>query len=247
MSRSSTPIVEGDTKHPSTPGANGTPSEHEKAINDMFANASAATDKEHRMTLMEGLRLYPKAIGWSALISTLCAMEGYDVSLIGNFCTFPVHPSRQWHMRCTCSSCYRFAEDMLLICVDAFEPFSRKYGELTSTGTYEVSASWQAGLSNGAQVGQILGLLGEYQFFPLCRTCFASQNTHSIRSQWVCNGAVWISKSMPRVPSLASSGDDDLLYRPKRSSPSRSRDPGRNPLGCVPSQYVTNDTHLALG
>jgi SP family general alpha glucoside:H+ symporter-like MFS transporter len=61
-------------------------SENEKAINEMFANAASATDKEHNMTLRQGLKLYPKAIAWSALISTLCAMEGYDISLIGNFC-----------------------------------------------------------------------------------------------------------------------------------------------------------------
>jgi hypothetical protein len=61
-------------------------SENEKATNEMFANAALATDKEHNMTLKQGLKLYPKAIAWSALISTLCAMEGNDISLIGNFC-----------------------------------------------------------------------------------------------------------------------------------------------------------------
>jgi SP family general alpha glucoside:H+ symporter-like MFS transporter len=79
-----TPLGE-DDKHRS-PLPSRAPSENEKAVKDMFANASSATDKEHNMTLKEGLRLYPKAIAWSALISTLCAMEGYDVSLIGNFC-----------------------------------------------------------------------------------------------------------------------------------------------------------------
>ena len=39
------------------------------------------------MTLMQGIRLYPKAIGWSLLISTCIAMEGYDVCLLSNFCT----------------------------------------------------------------------------------------------------------------------------------------------------------------
>lgn len=85
MTRSATPIVEDDTKHSTFPLPQ-TPSEHDRAVKDMFVNAASATDKEHKMTLREGLRLYPKAIGWSALISTLCAMEGYDVSLIGNFC-----------------------------------------------------------------------------------------------------------------------------------------------------------------
>jgi len=39
------------------------------------------------MTLMQGIKLYPKAILWSILISSLCSMEGYDIALIGNFCT----------------------------------------------------------------------------------------------------------------------------------------------------------------
>ena len=56
---------------------------------NMVANAQRATILEHGMTLKQGLKLYPKAIMWSALISTLCAMEGYDISLIGNFCTSP--------------------------------------------------------------------------------------------------------------------------------------------------------------
>lgn len=43
-------------------------------------------DKEHNMTLWQGCKLYPKAILWSVLISSCCAMEGYDISLVGNFC-----------------------------------------------------------------------------------------------------------------------------------------------------------------
>ncbi|KAF2172568.1 hypothetical protein M409DRAFT_17800 [Zasmidium cellare ATCC 36951] len=41
----------------------------------------------------------------------------------------------------------------------AFDTFNRKYGVLTDDGTYQVPASWQAGLSNGANVGQMIGLL----------------------------------------------------------------------------------------
>ncbi|OXG28518.1 MFS transporter, SP family, general alpha glucoside:H+ symporter [Cryptococcus neoformans Ze90-1] len=48
---------------------------------NMFTNAAAATDKEHKMTLWQGCKLYPKAILWSVLISSCCAMEGYDISL----------------------------------------------------------------------------------------------------------------------------------------------------------------------
>ncbi|WRT68925.1 uncharacterized protein IL334_005907 [Kwoniella shivajii] len=48
---------------------------------DVITNAAAATDKELKMTLLQGCRLYPKAISWSILISSLCAMEGYDIFL----------------------------------------------------------------------------------------------------------------------------------------------------------------------
>ena len=51
--------------------------------------AKSASDKEHKMTLMQGVRLYPKACFFSILISTCIAMEGYDVSLVNNFYAFP--------------------------------------------------------------------------------------------------------------------------------------------------------------
>ena len=94
-------------------------------------NAKAATEKEHNMTLMQGIRLYPKAVFWSLLISTCIAMEGYDVCLLGSFYGFP--------------------------------QFNKKYGvfagNVDGKPTYQVPAPWQAGLSNGANVGEIIGLL----------------------------------------------------------------------------------------
>lgn len=57
-------------------------------IADVFQNAKAATDKERKMTLLQGIRLYPKALAWSILISTCIVMEGYDISLISNFYAF---------------------------------------------------------------------------------------------------------------------------------------------------------------
>lgn len=38
------------------------------------------------MTLWQGIKLYPKAVAWSVLISTCICMEGYDVCLLSNFC-----------------------------------------------------------------------------------------------------------------------------------------------------------------
>jgi len=53
---------------------------------DIIDFARSASDKERRMTLLQGIRLYPKAIAWSVLISTCIAMEGYDICLVNNFC-----------------------------------------------------------------------------------------------------------------------------------------------------------------
>jgi SP family general alpha glucoside:H+ symporter-like MFS transporter len=58
-------------------------------MNEVIHNAKSATDKEHKMTLWQGIKLYPKAVGWSLLISTCIAMEGYDVCLLSNFCEYP--------------------------------------------------------------------------------------------------------------------------------------------------------------
>lgn len=55
----------------------------------MVADAQAATAKEHQMTIWQGLKLYPKAIGWSLLFSSVIIMEGYDVVLMGSFYAYP--------------------------------------------------------------------------------------------------------------------------------------------------------------
>ncbi|KAI1850309.1 hypothetical protein JX266_004167 [Neoarthrinium moseri] len=98
-----------------------------KLMSDLIRDAKLATEKEHNMTLWQGIKLYPKAIGWSVLISTCICMEGYDISLVNNFY--------------------------------AFDQFNRKYGEQLPNGDWQVPARWQAGLSNGATVGEIIGLL----------------------------------------------------------------------------------------
>jgi SP family general alpha glucoside:H+ symporter-like MFS transporter len=89
-------------------------------------DAQTATAKEHSMSLLQGLKLYPKAIAWSILLSTAIVMEGYDVVLMGSFY--------------------------------AMDSFNKQYGNLQPDGSYGLSASWQAGLSNAMNCGQILGL-----------------------------------------------------------------------------------------
>jgi MFS transporter, SP family, general alpha glucoside:H+ symporter len=92
----------------------------------LIQDAINATEKEHNMTLWEAVRLYPKAIGWSILLSTAVVMEGYDVVLMQSFYAFP--------------------------------EFAKRYGVQQPDGTYQITAPWQSGLSNGANVGEILGL-----------------------------------------------------------------------------------------
>ena len=57
-----------------------------KTHQNVIHNAKAAAAKEQSMTLWQGIKLYPKAVAWSVLISTCIAMEGYDISLVNNFC-----------------------------------------------------------------------------------------------------------------------------------------------------------------
>lgn len=41
----------------------------------------------------------------------------------------------------------------------AYEPFQKAFGVQLADGTYQLTAAWQSALSNGALIGEILGLL----------------------------------------------------------------------------------------
>lgn len=56
---------------------------------DMSNNAKDNENKEKQMSLLEGLRTFPKAAMWSIILSSAIIMEGYDTSLIGSFYAFP--------------------------------------------------------------------------------------------------------------------------------------------------------------
>jgi MFS transporter, SP family, general alpha glucoside:H+ symporter len=94
------------------------------SMSDVIHSARLATEKEHKMSLLQGIKLYPKAIGWSILISTCIVMEGYDVALINNFYGFP-----QFNRK-----------------------YGEQYVNSQGVTDYQVPAAWQAGLSNGATV-----------------------------------------------------------------------------------------------
>ncbi|RMZ86856.1 hypothetical protein DV736_g5918, partial [Chaetothyriales sp. CBS 134916] len=59
----------------------GGPETNEKGL------AEAANAQEHQLTIWNSVKLYPKAIGWSTLLSTAIIMEGYDTKLIGSLQT----------------------------------------------------------------------------------------------------------------------------------------------------------------
>lgn len=60
--------------------------------------AHSAIDKEHKMTALQALKLYPKAVGWSLLLSCAIIMEGYDVVLIGSFFAYPAFNEKYGHL-----------------------------------------------------------------------------------------------------------------------------------------------------
>ena len=70
-------------------------SEREKVVHaTTIERAKIATDKEHRMTLWDGIRTYTKAIAWSMIISLCIAMEAFDVCLLNTFCKSRLSPPK---------------------------------------------------------------------------------------------------------------------------------------------------------
>jgi hypothetical protein len=49
--------------------------DHSKTMEHVKHNAKAATEKEHRMTLWQGIKLYPKAVMFSVIVSL------FDISM----------------------------------------------------------------------------------------------------------------------------------------------------------------------
>jgi len=88
--------------------------------------AHQAMVQEKNMSLWQAVKLYPKAVGWSMVLSTALVMEGYDLLLLSNLYASP--------------------------------QFNSKYGTRGQNGVYTVTAPWQSGLSNGARIGEMLGL-----------------------------------------------------------------------------------------
>ncbi|KAE8396733.1 general substrate transporter [Aspergillus alliaceus] len=97
--------------------------------------ALQASTYEHEATVWEALKYNYKAVLWSAAISLTIIMKGYDVD-----------------------------EQSLIHQFFTYPAFQRKFGAYRpEQGEYVVTGSWQAGLSNGGNVGIIIsGFLNGY-------------------------------------------------------------------------------------
>ena len=77
-----------DGSEPSQQIASGERKEHvaqheeEPLAKAIFHDAQAAMTAEHELTPLNGLKLYPKAVAWSILITLAIVMDGYDEAFL---------------------------------------------------------------------------------------------------------------------------------------------------------------------
>jgi len=60
----------------------------------VLKGAQKATDEEHAMSLIQGIRRYPRAVFWSIWFSSALIMEGFDHSFATGFIAFPAFQKR---------------------------------------------------------------------------------------------------------------------------------------------------------
>lgn len=122
----------------------------------LSVEARNATEAERKVTFLRGCKLYPKAIGWSVLLSLTIVMEGFGTTLIASFFAFPIF-----------RRAYGTPADP-----------TRQSGHLN----YQISASWQSGLQNGAVASEIIGLF----FNGLLTERFGYHKTMVGSLIWMC-------------------------------------------------------------
>ncbi|KAF3384211.1 Maltose permease MAL61 [Talaromyces pinophilus] len=105
--------------------------ETNKALDYSRSEARAGAEAERSMNFWTAVRLYRKAILYSCCISLAVIMEGYDTYLIGNLYGMPAFAKR----------------------------YGVSAGFVDGVETFQISAAWQSALSNGNQIGSIIGLM----------------------------------------------------------------------------------------
>ncbi|TGJ87246.1 hypothetical protein E0Z10_g1552 [Xylaria hypoxylon] len=91
--------------------------------------ANEANEREREMTLRHAFKVYPKAIGWSMLLSSCLIMEGYQTAVVGSSLQYLAYPA-----------------------------FKDRFGIVAPNGDHVIPASWQNGISGATNVGEIIGL-----------------------------------------------------------------------------------------
>ena len=69
-----------------------------QVASNVAEDAAQASRSESSMSLREGLKLYPKAIGWSVLLSTAIVMDGFDLIIINSLSGLPAFQERFGHI-----------------------------------------------------------------------------------------------------------------------------------------------------
>lgn len=65
--------------------------------NRLREDANLATEDEHNTKFVQGVKRYPKAVAWSAVVSLCIIMDGYDTALMGSLFGFPAFQKRFGH------------------------------------------------------------------------------------------------------------------------------------------------------
>ncbi|KAI0853957.1 sugar transporter [Daldinia vernicosa] len=55
----------------------------------LVSEANDANERERDMKLSHAFKVYPKAVGWSMLLSSCIIMEGFGTSIVGSYISFP--------------------------------------------------------------------------------------------------------------------------------------------------------------
>ncbi|KAI1421726.1 general alpha-glucoside permease [Xylaria sp. FL1777] len=107
--------------------------------------ADEANERERGMTLRHAFKVYPKAIGWSMLLSSCLIMEGYQTAVVG---------SKGKNTDTALKTAITNSEGQYL----AYPAFKDRFGVVAPNGDHVISASWQNGISGATNVGEIIGL-----------------------------------------------------------------------------------------
>jgi MFS transporter, SP family, general alpha glucoside:H+ symporter len=121
---------------------------------EVTKEAKIASQTEKETTFWQALKSNKKSAMWSAVISLTIIMEGYDIGME----SWTVVRGTSADASCL-GLIYQFF---------AYPSFAEQFGAWDpATKTYQVSGPWQAGLSNGANCGVIIGGEEAYELFEI--------------------------------------------------------------------------------